>query len=194
MMLGCQVNSHLGWVILFCFSQCGFGSSGTGARDALFWSWVCPGLAQSVLLPRVLSELLIFHTETEEKQNKRKISPDSFCRKTSALFYGVRRGTVNVVALKWEMKVGSTSSHVKIHCSGYLSLIADSRGRQHFNGTARSLPRAPSHRHYPNPHCCAIPALKRLCTVPVRLAWHYHTITHSFDPLCHTHECSAVEI
>lgn len=43
-----------------------------------------------------------------------------------------------------------------------------------------SLLRAPNHRHYPDPHCCAIPALKRLCAVPVRLLWHYHTITHAF--------------
>lgn len=34
---------------------------------------------------------------------------------------------------------------------------------------------APNHRHYPEPQCCAIPALKQLYTVPVRLAWHYHT-------------------
>lgn len=51
----------------------------------------------------------------------------------------------------------------------------------------RSLLRAPNHRHYPDPHCCAIPALKRLCTVPVRLARHYHTITHAIK---HVSLCS----
>lgn len=41
---------------------------------------------------------------------------------------------------------------------------------------------APNHRHYPEPHCCAIPALKWLYKVPVRLAWHDHTITHALCP------------
>lgn len=56
----------------------------------------------------------------------------------------------------------------------------------------RSPPRAPNHRHYPDPHCCAIPALKRLCTVPVRLAWHCQTIAHAIRAPCDIHGCSLV--
>lgn len=40
-----------------------------------------------------------------------------------------------------------------------------------------------NHRHYPEPHCCAIPALKRLYTVPVRLHW-------GMCDCVHIHECS----
>lgn len=52
---------------------------------------------------------------------------------------------------------------------------------------------APNHRQNPGPHCYAIPALKRLYAVPVRLAQHYHTIAHALRHVwlrSHTHECS----
>ena len=54
----------------------------------------------------------------------------------------------------------------------------------------RSLLRAPNHRYYPDPLCCATPALRPFLffvvvvfsAVPLRLAWRYHTVAHAFRP------------
>lgn len=101
-----QVNSHLGWVRLFCFSPCGFGSSRPRARDCLFWQSVCPGLAVSLTEYAVaLSTTTSHQSEMLEKISRgvnRKISAWFF-------FYSARRGTTLWILNNFTIQMRSES-------------------------------------------------------------------------------------
>lgn len=184
---------------LVFLSECWFGSSGLRACDCLFWQWVCPG--HGIFFHKICCCPVCYHSLSSVRKKLwlgKKISC-GVNRNTSALFmvweeellYGFL--IISPFNEKWKPQRFVTCEKCCVPCV----CVCVWTGWRHTQGVSRatllwgrSLRRAPNHRHYPDPHCCAIPALKRLCTVPVRLGRHYHTIIHSFRPSYYIHEHS----
>lgn len=207
---GGQVNRHLGWVRLFFF----FFSS--VALVVARWEHMTPsvlaaGLSRHALCRAECAVAPSAVTAPHHSEKFRRIYR-AVCRKTQSIivFWAeklvwifFRRGTIS--PSEWEVKavekkkeklglpsvshrfsmcvsVNWLHTHTHLHTQGATLFTGPLAGRT-----------APNHRHNPGPHCYAIPALKRLYAVPVRLAQHYHTIAHALRHVwlrSHTHECS----
>lgn len=167
---GGQVNRHLGWVRLFCF----FSSV---ALVVARWEHVTPSVLAAGLSRHALCRA------------KCAVAPSAV---TAPHRSEKHRKTQSIIVFQaekpvWIFVTGDDST---------IRMRSESRGKKRgatlFTGPLAGRT-APNHRHNPGPHCYAIPALKRLYAVPVRLAQHYHTIAHALRHvwLCsHTHECS----